>query len=163
MRELIQKYGSESLVYIDETGFEEIRTCVYAWAKRGKKVYGEKQGKRGKRESLVAGRRKKKKDLIAPMLFQGSLNAEGFEGWLERYLIPSLERTSVLIMDNAPIHRKGRIKELVKAAGHEVVFLPRYSPDLNDIEHDFSALKRARMHADVGTSVDEVIRSYCTG
>ncbi|MFQ3585502.1 MAG: transposase, partial [Cyanobacteriota bacterium] len=98
---------------------------------------------------------------IAPMLFQGSLNAEGFEGWLERYFIPSLERPSVLIMDNAPIHRKGRIKELVEAGGHEVVFLPRYSPDLNDIEHDFSALKRARMHADIGTSIDEVIRNYC--
>ncbi|MFQ3614450.1 MAG: IS630 family transposase, partial [Cyanobacteriota bacterium] len=39
--------------------------------------------------------------------------------------------------------------------------LPRYSPDLNDIEHDFSALKRARMHADIGTSIDEVIRNYC--
>ncbi len=67
------------------------------------------------------------------MLFQGSLNAEGFERWLERYLIPSLERISVLIMDNAPIQRttsryrdrKGRIKELVKAAGHEVVFYGR--------------------------------------
>jgi putative transposase len=162
LRELIRKYGSESLVYIDETEFEEIRTCVYAWAKRGKKVYGEKQGKRRKRESLVAGRRKKKKDLIAPMIFQGSLNAEGFEGWLERYLIPSLERPSVLIMDNAPIHRKGRIRALVEVAGHEVVFLPRYSPELNDIEHDFSALKRGRMHADIGTSIDEVIRGYCT-
>ena len=50
------------------------------WLKKGKKIYGEKQGKRGIRENLVAGRRKGKKDLIAPMLFTGSLNAEGFEG-----------------------------------------------------------------------------------
>ncbi|MFM7573268.1 MAG: IS630 family transposase, partial [Snowella sp.] len=35
-------------------------------------------------------------------------------------------------------------------------------PDLNDIEHDFGALKRARMYADPGTSLDEIIRQYCT-
>ena len=161
LREKIKKYGIDSLVYIDESGFEEIQANIYAWAKRGKKIYGEKQGKRGKRENLVAGRRKKKKDLIAPMLFKGSLDAGGFEGWLSRFLIPSLTRPSVLIMDNAPIHRKTVIRQLVEEAGHEVLFLPKYSPDLNDIEHDFSALKRARMYAKAGTSLDEIIRDYC--
>lgn len=102
-----------------------------------------------------------KKDLIAPMLFTGSLNAEGFEGWLQFYLIPALTMPSVLIMDNAPIHRKSRIKEIAESAGHIVLFLPTYSPDLNDIEHDFSALKRARMYASPDTSIDQIIRNYC--
>lgn len=134
---------------------------MYAWSKRGKKIYGERQGKRGVRENLVAARRKGKKDLIAPMLFTGSLNAEAFEGWLEQYLLPSLSRSSVLIMDNAPIHRKRVIKELVEQASHQVVFLPKYSPDLNDIEHDFSALKRARMYAPPDSTLDDIIRNYC--
>lgn len=95
------------------------------------------------------------------MLFMGSLNAEGFEGWLGQYLLPSLDCSSVIILDNAPIHRKNMIRELVKEAGHEVVFLPKYSPDLNDIEHDFSALKRARMYAKSDTSLDEIICNYC--
>ncbi len=55
---LIKIYGSKSLVYIDESGFEEESSCIYAWSKRGKKIYGDKQGKGGKRENLVAGRRK---------------------------------------------------------------------------------------------------------
>ena len=79
-------------------------------------------------------------------IFTGSLNAEGFEGWLSKYLLPSLKIISVLIMDNAPIHRKNVIREMVEEAGHKVIFLPKYSPDLNDIEHDVSALKRARMY-----------------
>lgn len=95
------------------------------------------------------------------MLFTGSLNAEAFEGWLKQYLLASLSLPSVLIMDNAPIHRKGLIKELVEKAGHRVVFLPKYSPDLNDIEPDFSALKRARMYAPPDQSLDEIIRNYC--
>ncbi len=124
-------------------------------------MYGERQGKRVVRENLVAGRRKGKKDLIAPMLFTGNLNAEAFEGWLEKYLLPSLNIPSVLIMDNAPIHLLRVIRELVKEAGHEVVFLPKYSPDLNDIEHDFSALKRARMYASSDSTLDDIIRNYC--
>jgi hypothetical protein len=39
------------------------------------KVYGEPEGKRGKRENLVAGRRKKEKDLMVPIIFKVSLNA----------------------------------------------------------------------------------------
>lgn len=161
LRELIKVYGSKSIVFIDESGFEEFEGCVCAWAKRGKKVYGERPGKRGKRENLVAARRKGKKDLIAPMLFMGSLNAEGFEGWLSLYLLPDLTSPSILIMDNAPIHRKTVIRLLVEEAGHQIIFLPKYSPDLNDIEHDFSALKRAKMYASPGTSLDEIIRAYC--
>jgi hypothetical protein len=75
---LIKELGSKSLVFIDESGFEDNQDCIYAWSKKGKKVYGEQEGKRGKRENLVAGRRKKEKDLIAPILFKGSLNAVGF-------------------------------------------------------------------------------------
>ena len=96
------------------------------------------------------------------MIFTGSLNAEGFEGWLERYLLPSLKKLSILIMDNAPIHRKNMIKQLVEESGHIILFLPKYSPDLNDIEHDFAALKKIRMYAPLGTSLDEIIRDYCT-
>ena len=65
-------------------------------------------------------------------------------------------------MDNSPIHRKGVIRELVEAIGHQVFFLPTYSPDFNNIEHDFSALKRARMYAPIGTSLGEIIRDYCS-
>ena len=57
-------------------------------------------------------------------------------------------------MDNSPIHRKNVIRELVEAGGHQLLFLPKYSPDLNDIEHDFSVLKRARMYSPINTSLD---------
>ena len=64
-------------------------------------------------------------------------------------------------MDNSPIHRKNVIRELVEAGGHQLLFLPKCSPDLNDIEHHFSALKRARMYLPINTSLDEIIRNYC--
>lgn len=100
LRELIKIYGSGSLVFIDESGFEKFQAILYAWSKKGKKIYGEKQGKRGKRENLVAGRRKGKKDFIAPMIFEGSLDASGFEGWLSLFLLPSLTIPSIPEMLN---------------------------------------------------------------
>ena len=64
-------------------------------------------------------------------------------------------------MDNSPIHRKNLIRELVEAGSHQLLFLSKYSPDLNNIEHDFSALKIARMYSPINTSFDEIIRNYC--
>ena len=49
---------------------------------------------------------------------------------------------------------------MVEAGDHQLLFLPKYSPDLNDIEHDFSALKRARMYSPVNTFIDEIMHNY---
>ena len=85
----------------------------------------------------------------------------GFEQWLAQHLLTSLKNPSVLIVDNSSIYRKNVIRELVEVGGHQLLFLPKYSPDLNEIEHDFSASKRARMYSPINTSFDEIIRGYC--
>ena len=64
-------------------------------------------------------------------------------------------------MDNSLIYRKNVIRELVEAGGHQLLFLPKYFPDLNDIEHDLSALKSARMYSSINTSLDEILLNYC--
>ena len=74
-----------------------IETVFMPGQKKGKKVYGEQEGKRGKRENLVAGRRKKSKDLIAPIIFKVTLNASEFKQWLFQHLLPSLKIPSVLL------------------------------------------------------------------
>jgi transposase len=48
---------------------------------------------------------------------------------------------SILVMDNAPVHHGGRIKEICAAAGVLLVYLPPYSPNMNPIEKFFSVLK----------------------
>ena len=61
LRNFIKKNVSKILVFTYESGFEDNQDCIYAWSKKGKKVYSEQEGKRSKRENLVAGRRKRKK------------------------------------------------------------------------------------------------------
>jgi Transposase and inactivated derivatives len=64
-------------------------------------------------------------------------------------------------MDNSNNHRTNLIIELVEAGSDKLLFLPKDSSDLNDIEDDFSALKRAIMYSHINTFIDEIIHNYC--
>jgi hypothetical protein len=48
---------------------------------------------------------------------------------------------SVLIMDNAAIHKVDGVREMIEERGVRLVYLPAYSPDLNPIEEAFSSIK----------------------
>ena len=114
--------------------------------------------RRGPRTSLVAGKRGKQ--LLAPVLFQGCMNALWFNFWLEHCLFKELDHQSTLVMDNAAFHHKKSIQRLAESAGHHVLFLPPYSPDLNPIEQVFAHLKKRRAYAPPGTSIDAIVKEY---
>ena len=157
---MVKTLGSKKLVFIDECGFDNRVQKRYGWSRRGQKLYGNRTGKRKKRENLLAARQDG--NIIAPMLVTGSVNAICFEKWLSQWLVKELSPSSVLILDNAPIHRQNRVREIASQNGHQVKFLPKYSPDLNKIEHDFAALKKRRQYLAEGTSLDKLITSYCS-
>ena len=48
---------------------------------------------------------------------------------------------SVIVLDNASIHRSPRVRELCAIAGVQLEYLPPYSPDYNPIEKSFKQLK----------------------
>ena len=53
---------------------------------------------------------------------------------------------SILIIDNAAIHRVNGVQKMIEACGSCIVYLPAYLPDLNPIEEAFSSIK-ASLHA----------------
>lgn len=75
-------------------------------------------------------------------LVDGAVNADVFEAFVERVLVPELRPGDVVVMDNLSSHKRWRTRELIEAAGAELWFLPPYSPDLNPIELIFSKVKR---------------------
>lgn len=156
LRAYIQEQGSEYIVYIDETGFEKEGVCTHGWGKRGKRIYGEQHCSTRPRTSLVAGKWKKK--ILAPILFEGSMDGEWFLKWLNEHLLPELPAPSLLIMDNAPFHGKEAIEALLACTPHAVLFLPPYSPDFNPIEKLFACLKNRRKHCP-NITLDELVLS----
>jgi transposase len=79
--------------------------------------------------------------LLAPFLFEGYSNQKTYETYVKRVLVPSLKPGQIVVIDNARFHKSARVIELIEAAGCRVIFLPPYSPDLNPIEHYWSAIK----------------------
>ena len=64
-----------------------------------------------------------------------------FEFWFSNQLLPSLDKGTVIVMDNASFHSKRRLFSAAQNAGCILYFLPPYSPDLNPIEKFWAWLK----------------------
>jgi putative transposase len=158
LRQIIRERGSQSLVYLDESGFEARSYRPYGWARKGKPVYGERSGNARPRTSLIVAQCGNQ--LLAPVLFQGATNAAWFNYWLKHCLFPQLPANATLIMDNATFHKTAPTPTLIERSPYHLLYLPKYSPDLNRIEHVFANLKQRRQHAPQGTSLDELVKTY---
>ena len=147
-------------MYVDESGFDPYTYRPCAWSPKGKQSHGNRQGRGGVRTNLSAGKRGKV--LLAPILYEGSTSAVWFNQWFKDHLLKTLNPTSTIIMDNAAFHKKEDIRAMAEAAGHNVLFLPPYSPDFNPIEQDFAILKKIRQNAPLNTTIDHIVKSYGT-
>jgi transposase len=84
-------------------------------------------------------------------------NARQFQEFLRRLLEAHSERRVVLVIDNASYHRTRQILELLDAHTDHVfvIWLPRYSPELNLIEGLWGYLKRSALnnyfYGDIGS------------
>ena len=62
-----------------------------------------------------------------------AINGERFHAYVEQFLVPTLKPGDVVILDNLGSH-KGKAVRNDPHVGARLVFLPKYSPDLNPIE-----------------------------
>ncbi|WP_211268208.1 transposase, partial [Suttonella ornithocola] len=62
--------------------------------------------------------------------------------WVREALLPELPKNSVIVMDNAAFHKRSDIQAIIEEHGHEIVWLPPYSPDLNPIEKMWAWIKQ---------------------
>lgn len=127
------KLKDKPLVYLDETGFEKDAPRTHGWSQKGKRGYGKISGNRRPRTSLIAAQLGK--TLLALLLISGTVNTVVFNAWVAQFLLPELTQPSVIMMDNAAFHKHSTTRELIKNAGHTLLYLPPYSPDLNPIAH----------------------------
>ena len=77
----------------------------------------------------------------APCLFDGPINGERFRGYVEQFLVPTLKPGDVVILDNLGSHKGKAVRQAIRAVGARLLFLPKYSPDLNPIEQVFAKFK----------------------
>jgi transposase len=120
-------------------------------------VRGWVPGRRYERTGIVAGLQGGK--AVAPVQYEGTMDAALFESWFGGMFLPCLAKGSVIVMDNARFHRKAVLCGMASRSGCLVLFLPPYSPDLNPIERLWAWLK-ARLRKTLARfgSLGEAIR-----
>ncbi len=93
------------------------------------------------------------------LIITDTVKQNAFLAFLEATLLPTLAEGSVLIMDNWTVHHGEEVRELVDAAGCELLYLPTYSPDFNPIEHLFAKVKAfvKRLRPD---TLDNLIQAF---
>jgi len=128
------------VVYIDETGIDRYLYRSHARAPRGEKVYEKINGRRFERTSIVAGQ--VDGEFIAPMIYKESMTSDFFVNWFQKFLLPTLNTPSVIIMDNARFHRMGKLELLCEEYGHKLLPLPPYAPEYNPIEKTWAHIKK---------------------
>jgi transposase len=114
-------------------------TRLHGWAPRGRRLVDKVPHGHWKTSTFLAALRNDRID--APCLFDGPINGERFLAYVEQFLVPTLKPNDIVVVDNLGSHKGKAVRAAIKEAGAHLLFLPKYSPDLNPIEQVFAKLK----------------------
>ena len=127
------------LVFIDETCTNTAMVRLRGRARRGERLVDYAPHGHWKTITFVAGLRNR--GMTAPFVLEGAMNGPMFLAYVKQCLVPTLKRGEIVLMDHLPVHKVAGVAEAIEAAGATLIYLPKYSPDLNPIELAFSKLK----------------------
>jgi hypothetical protein len=129
----LEAAGRCDVLYGDESGFSLLPCVPYLWQPKAQTLCLPAHPHQ-KRLNILGFWRSDNHLQHFPL--QGRLNAQHFLQSLEA-LLPTLRRPTVLVLDNASVHRAKVVqakRREWKAKGLRLLFLPPYSPHLNRIE-----------------------------
>ena len=129
----------ERLVFIDESGAKTNMTRLYGRAKNGARAVDSAPGGHWSTTTMISSIRLD--GSTAPMVVNGPTNKEVFKVYVEKFLLPTLQKGDVVILDNLSAHKSKEIRELIESVGAVLWYLPPYSPDLKPIEKMWSKIK----------------------
>ncbi|UOO82045.1 IS630 family transposase [Uruburuella testudinis] len=130
------------IIYLDESGFKSNDYRPYGYATKGEKCYGTDNRQLKNTTNAIGAIHDNR--LFSVGLYNCSIDSTVFHHWVEMLLLPELPPRSVIVMDNATFHKRLDIQDLIEKAGHTILWLPPYSPDLNPIEQTWAWIKRKR-------------------
>jgi transposase len=134
------------------------------WAPRGVRLTAKVPHGHWKTTTFLAALRHHRID--APWLLDGPIDGASFRTYVEKVLLPTLKPGDIVIMDNLGSHKGKAVRRLIRSAGAKLLFLPKYSPDLNPIEQVFAKLKHllrnaaARTVEDVTAAVGRLLTAF---
>ena len=125
--------GKIDLVYFDGSGFNLWAEVVYAWQRRGERITVPVT--RGKSQNVL-GFMWHRCQRFESFVFEGTIDSNIVIACFDR-IARQLKQKTVIVIDNAPIHRSEEFEEKIKEwaeLGLQIYYLPTYCPSLNRIE-----------------------------
>jgi DDE superfamily endonuclease len=107
------------LVFIDETWAKTNMAPLRGWAPRGKRLKTKVPHGHWKTMTFLAALRHDRID--APWVLDGPINGESFRTYVEKVLVPTLQRGQIVCMDNLACHKAKAIRQAIRAAGKAVL------------------------------------------
>ncbi len=156
--------AAERLVFIDETWTKTNMAPLRGWAPHGSRLLAKVPHGHWKTTTFLAALRHDRID--APWLLDGPIDGESFQIYIEKVLLPTLRPGDIVIMDNLGSHKGKAVRTLIRSAGAKLIFLPKYSPDLNPIEQVFAKLKhllrkaRARSIDAIAAAIGQILTLF---
>ena len=157
------------LVFLDETWVKTNMAPLRGWGVRGKRLMAHAPYGHWKTMTFIAALRHDRVE--APWVIDGPINAQAFRVYVETELIKTLKPGDIVILDNLGSHKGQAVRDIVRAAGARLFFLPPYSPDLNPIEKLFAKLKHCMrratkrsveaVHNAIANTLDDVTPNEC--
>jgi len=129
------------LIFIDETWSKTNMTRLRGRAPEGERLVEKVPHGHWQTTTLIAAL--DIEGICCSTVVDGAVNGDVFEAFVEQVLAPELRLGDLVVMDNLSSHKRLRTRQLIEAAGAEVLFLPPYSPDLNPIENIFAKVKNS--------------------
>lgn len=154
------------LLFIDETSVKTNMTPLRGRSQKGERLIADAPFGKWNTQTFIAAL--KCNELVAPWVIDGAINGEAFDTYVITQLVPLLKPGDVVVWDNLNVHKSPRAADAIRARGAWVLFLPRYSPDLNPIEKAFSKLKallrkaKARTYDSLWKAVGHVCNLFTT-
>ena len=143
----VSQFDPAMLLWVDESGCD-MRNCIRkrGYGLRGITPHDHRLLIRGTRYSAIPVM--SLEGIHDVFLAEGNVNGEKFELFVRSCLLPVLQPfnwinpRSVVVLDNASIHHVESISDIIEGqVGARLLFLPPYSPDLNQVEEVFSKVK----------------------
>jgi len=145
--------GKIDLCYFDETGLNLNPNVPYAWQMKGSTA--QLPATRGEGISILGILNPLKNSFIGN-IYEGAANADCVIQTLDGFS-KQLERKTILILDNATIHKARKVSEyhqVWKDRGLFLQFIPAYCPELNLIEILWRRLKHSWIRPTAYTSME---------
>lgn len=136
------KADDRPIIYLDESGFKSHDNRPRGYSYKGQPCLGEYNWQLKNQTNAIGAIYNNV--LFSVALYDCSINSDVFHSWVVQLLLPNLPENSVLIMDNATFHKRQDTQEIIEDAGHTILWLPPYSPDLNPIEQVWAWVKSKR-------------------